>query len=326
MFYISTSNDPFINLAIENSLLLKVQKDQKILFLYKNKPSIIMGRFQNPWVEAKLAEMKNDKVDLVRRQSGGGTVYHDMGNLNYSFIMGTRDHQKDSNMMILVDALKMLNIDALASDRSDLKVQFKGGPKKISGSAFKQKKDRSIHHGTMLINTDLDKLNFYLESKHSELDAVGVKSVRSHVCNITDINFKITETQYIDCIKKSFEKHTDQKVKVEHIRGEDMDQDHYMQILDKAWIFGETPKFEYKKNLRGIDIFLEAKKGRCKSLELDCDFPTSLVSEVCNFLMGKELFASSLIALNQFFLDEYAMPVPASLMEGLKDSGLFISY
>ena len=92
-------------------------------------------------------------------------------------------------MMILVDALKTMNIDALASDRSDLKVHFKGSLKKISGSAFKQKKDRSIHHGTMLINTDLDKLNFYLESKHSELDAVGVKSVRSHVCNITDINF-----------------------------------------------------------------------------------------------------------------------------------------
>ena len=164
-----------------------ISPDEAILFYYVNDPCIVMGRFQNPWIECALHKLRKDNILLVRRQSGGGTVYHDHGNINFCFLHGGRDHQRDLNNKILLKCLEIAGIHAYASERSDLRVDF-NGDKKFSGSAFKQKKDMAFHHGTLLIDANLDLLNAYLKSNHKIQNSKSTKSVSSIVVNLSQIN------------------------------------------------------------------------------------------------------------------------------------------
>jgi lipoate-protein ligase A len=93
--FLSTFDDPYINLSIENQLLLNIRPDERILFLYNNQESVVLGRFQNPWLECNLKKISERKINLVRRQSGGGCVYHDKGNLNFSFLYPEKEHSSN---------------------------------------------------------------------------------------------------------------------------------------------------------------------------------------------------------------------------------------
>lgn len=287
--YQSQVFNPFQNLAIENGLLKSVKPDEKFLFLYINEPSIVLGRFQNPWLECDINNILRDKVHLVRRQSGGGTVYHDRENVNFSFIQGTRDHQKDINNDILVNMLKELQIEAYASGRSDLLVNI-DGPKKISGSAFKQKKDRSIHHGTMLINSKLDILNNYLTTKHSDMTAKGIKSVRSNVINLSEINSAIDKKKFIEKFFEEFCKMNNQNVNVHKLDKSNIDSEHLDMLMSWDWRFGETPRFECNRQLQDLELTLKAHKGVIEGLEFYSESITpGILKMVSDVLVSKKL-------------------------------------
>ena len=168
------SSDPCTNLAIENQILLNLDADTVHILFWINNPCVVMGRFQNPFLECKLDKMIKDGVLLVRRQSGGGCVYHDLNNLNYSFITNKIHHNKDNNHKILIDALSSFEIDAFSTKRVDLFLCDNGTDKKFSGSAFKEKKDTAFHHGTLLIDSDLDRLNYYLTPKDLNVKSVSI--------------------------------------------------------------------------------------------------------------------------------------------------------
>lgn len=183
---ISNNYNPYLNLAYENKLLQSVEEGQCIVFLYTNNPSIVYGRFQNPWMEFNVESAYEKGINLVRRQSGGGTVFHDRGNLNFCFIHSTTDFNKLHNNTIVFEVLEKFGLSAFASNRSDLLVEY-NGPKKISGSAFKQKKDRSFHHGTLLVDCKLDELRKFLRSPYIISESKSIASNPHPVINLAQL-------------------------------------------------------------------------------------------------------------------------------------------
>jgi lipoate-protein ligase A len=186
--YISRSLDPYLNLSIEHYLLQKTPADSTVLFLYTNRPSIIIGRNQNPWVEVNLRLLREEKpeIQIVRRRSGGGTVFHDEGNVNYSVICPTPAFDRDKHAKMVVRALRNLGVAKVkVNKRHDIVFGGGGYPYKVSGSAYKLTRLRSLHHGTCLLSSpNLTAIKNLLRSGTKNfVKAKGVESVSSGVKN-----------------------------------------------------------------------------------------------------------------------------------------------
>ena len=225
--YVSRSEDPFINLSIEQYLLKNSPTNSTVLFLYVNRPCVVIGRNQNPWLEANLRLLRlgfdhgtnqdqdskamRREIDLVRRRSGGGTVFHDHGNVNYCVICPSVDFTRDRHAEMVVKAIRKDNSRARVNERHDIVLDTShlrdeqdwpdesdmhrtkycnsypgSGTRKVSGSAYKLNRNRSLHHGTCLIQSpNLHKIPQYLQSPaRSFMKARGVDSVRSPVANV----------------------------------------------------------------------------------------------------------------------------------------------
>jgi len=153
----SDSHDPWFNLATEDWIFRDMDPNQRVLFLWRNAETVVIGRFQNPWVECNTSRMEADGIKLARRQSGGGAVFQDLGNTNFTFMTGRQFYNKNDNNQIILNALRAHGIEGEASGRNDLVVTDDEGARKFSGSAFKETKDRCFHHGTLLLNANLQK-------------------------------------------------------------------------------------------------------------------------------------------------------------------------
>ena len=228
--HISRNLDPFLNLSIEHYLLQKSPPDSTVLFLYVNRPCVVIGRNQNPWLEVDLNLLKQSRgselrrsvngkltnvlwenVQLVRRRSGGGTVFHDEGNVNYSVICPTANFSRDKHAEMVTMAIREFNLRARVNERHDIVLDQgaildekdwpdpadmhrtvfhpnseKGPPLKVSGSAYKLTRQRSLHHGTCLLaSMDLSGISRYLRSPSQPfIRARGVESVRSPIGNV----------------------------------------------------------------------------------------------------------------------------------------------
>jgi lipoate-protein ligase A len=261
-----------------------------VLYLWRNADTVVIGRFQNPWTECNTEKMENDEIKLARRQSGGGAVYHDLGNTNFTFMSSKENYDKSVNNKIIVDALSEYGVTAYASGRNDILVDDSEGPKKISGSAFKETKDRSFHHGTLLINADLTKLGNYLNPNKKKLESKGIKSVRSRVSNLANFNKDISHEKLTKTIIEKFFSHYGDKCEVEildnnALKSEKKLNDYYEKLKDWKWRFGETPKFTHKFEERfewgGMEVHVDSHKG----LITDCIiYSDSLHPEMIEYL------------------------------------------
>ncbi|KAI9676804.1 MAG: Biotin/lipoate A/B protein ligase [Trizodia sp. TS-e1964] len=186
--YISSSASPHLNLSIEHYLLQHTPPNSTVLFLYTNAPAVIIGRNQNPWREAHMPLLSSTSVPLLRRRSGGGTVWHDAGNLNYCAICPSPAFARDRYATVVAAALRGLGVAGVrVNGRHDI-VMRKGegeGELKISGSAYKLVRGRGLHHGTCLLDADLGCVGRFLASPmRAYMRARGVESVRSEVGNV----------------------------------------------------------------------------------------------------------------------------------------------
>ncbi len=200
MIYLDNGNihDPSLNLALEEYALRRLPADDDYLLFYINEPSIIIGKNQNTAEEVNGAYVKERGIHVVRRLSGGGAVYHDLGNLNFSFI--TRDDGKSFHNFRkftepVVAALRKLGVNAELSGRNDLQV----GERKISGNAQFASKGRMFSHGTLLFDSDVEAIVSALNVNPAKFQSKATKSVRSRVANISEF---LAEPMTMDAFKR----------------------------------------------------------------------------------------------------------------------------
>ena len=178
----SDETNPWNNLAREEYYESLCGEDEAILFLWQNSHTVVVGRNQNPWAECRLDLLESEGGKLARRSTGGGAVYHDLGNLNYSFIVPRRAYHMERQLGVILGALRKLGIGAEFSGRNDLEV----GGRKFSGNAYRLTRHKGLHHGTLLLSADLTMLSRYLNVDPEKLKTKGVASVASRVMNLAD--------------------------------------------------------------------------------------------------------------------------------------------
>ncbi len=191
----SGSFDPFENLAIEQHLLKTQSSGCCLLYLWQNQNTVVIGKNQNPYSECRVALLEAEGGHLARRLSGGGAVFHDLGNLNFTFLVPTADYDLAKQQRVLLTACQSFGIPAELSGRNDLLADGR----KFSGNAFYHNGPHSYHHGTLLVDVDGEKLARYLTPSRAKLAAKGVASVRSRVVNLLELCPTLT----IDGLKKA---------------------------------------------------------------------------------------------------------------------------
>lgn len=176
---LSTSLSPFRNLRLEDQLL-DAPLPEPILLFYRNTPCVVIGKHQNPWLECNLTRMTELGIPLARRVSGGGAVYHDEGNLNFAFLADLTRYNADAQFQLLIDRLANFGIGA---ERSGISNLVSDG-KKFSGNAFAFRRDNRLHHGTLLLNTDLQRLGEVLASADLDIQTHAIRSEPASVTNL----------------------------------------------------------------------------------------------------------------------------------------------
>lgn len=183
LIYKTDSKNPYENLAREKYLFDTLEKNTFILYLWQNENTVVIGRNQNPWAECNCARLESEGGHLARRLTGGGAVFHDVGNLNFTFICNEQDYDITNHLRLIQSAVAISGIKAEISGRNDILTDGR----KFSGNAFLSSNGKKLHHGTILISADTEKMNRYLTPSQEKLKAKGVKSVRSRVINLSEI-------------------------------------------------------------------------------------------------------------------------------------------
>ncbi len=255
--FISKVHNPYENLALEHYLFQSLTAPA--LFLYVNTPSVVIGRAQNPWVEANLPFMQAQQIPLVRRQSGGGTVVHDLGNLNFSFISPKTHYDKKQNLQIILQALADLGVPATMNERHDLILQGK----KISGSAFRETRDNCFHHGTLLIDADLPMLREALNAPPRNIKTNAVPSVRSSVMNLRAFDPGLSLPAIQSQIIQAFAAHHQQSIEPIVLDPAVLNHEQVAKELkvyqSQEWLYRKTLPFSEIINIddRAVTVFVE---------------------------------------------------------------------
>ncbi|MCF6766300.1 lipoate--protein ligase [Thiotrichales bacterium 19S3-7] len=271
--YIQQHHNPFDNLSVEKYLFNHVAPNTPILYLWRNNPCVVIGRAQNPWLECNLSFMDQQNIPMVRRHSGGGTVFHDLNNLNFSFLSPPEFYDKNSHLTIITNALKMLDINTIISPRNDLLLPIKGKSYKISGSAYRESRKQSLHHGTLLIGGDVELLNQCIHSKELAINAKGVRSVRSEVLTLQHIKPQLSIEEVINAISQSFMNLYPNTTTTHLYNSGQLTQD-ATEIIDESqrlqswqWRFGKTLPFEKQFRLNETDYIVSVKHGMIDSIQ-----------------------------------------------------------
>ena len=275
----TTTNDPYKNLAIEEYLLDTVGENEYILYLWQNKQTVVVGKNQNPWRECATETLEKDGGRLVRRLSGGGTVYHDMGNLNFTFLMSKQNYDLDRQFRVILNAVKRLGIDACMTGRNDLTVDGC----KFSGNAFCYRKNSAYHHGTILVSEDMSKLGKYLTVSDDKLKAKGIQSVRSRVTNLKEYKPDLTVDEMINTLKLAFKEEYGNSGEEINLNELDIStiEKHIQKYSSWEWTFGSTPDFDIDISNRfawgNIEFGLKLENGRVINAKvfsdaMDADF------------------------------------------------------
>lgn len=271
--YEGTGYDPHYNLAVEQHLLETVKADQCILYLWQNQNTVVIGRNQNPWKECRTALLQEEGGHLARRLSGGGAVFHDLGNLNFTFLMPQNDYDLDRQLSVIQEAVRSLGIPAEKSGRNDILADGR----KFSGNAFYKNGRQAYHHGTLLVDVDTAKMGRYLNPSRAKLQAKGVDSVRSRVVNLKELNPDITIAALKQTLKAAFSRVYG--CPVSPIRVSDLDHERIRELTERnrswEWNFGQKLPFTFEWEDRfpwgGVQVQLMVEDGVIRTAKIYSD-------------------------------------------------------
>ncbi len=279
IYIINDSQDPYYNLASEEYVMNSFNEDEKYLMLWQNRPSIIIGKHQNTIEEINREFVQANNIAIVRRLSGGGAVYHDLGNLNFTFIVKVPNTSLEFDFKKftepVVAALNQMEIPAEFNSRNDLSIEGK----KISGNAQYIRKGKCLHHGTLLFNTNLDQLEKALRVSSDKIESKGIKSIRSRVTNIYPYLKKpYTIEDFKNLLLDQFRLNNG---KIESIHFNDNDRQQIEKLVRTKyqtweWNYGESPFFTIKKTQRfdfgKVEAWLDVNEGVIKKCKFYGDF------------------------------------------------------
>lgn len=290
-FYLeSNSLDPYYNLALESCLYRAMGEGDAALYLWRNQNTVVIGRNQNAWRECRCELMESEGAHLARRNSGGGAVFHDVGNLNFTFTACRARYDLARQLGVIISALGELGIRAVASGRNDITLE---DGRKFSGNAFEHSKERSLQHGTLLIDVDMSRLTRYLNPSPLKLAAKGVSSVRSRVCNLSEMIPGLTPEAMRPLLRAAYER---EYGKCEVLTPADFDANDLeatrARLASWEWRFGQTPRFDAHFETRfdwgEVELNLSLRGGMVESCRLNTDaMDAALPARVEEALAGK---------------------------------------
>ena len=259
--YESEGFDPHRNLAIEQHLLETVLGGCCLLYLWQNERTVVIGKNQNAWAECRTTELFNDGGRLARRLSGGGAVYHDLGNLNFTFLMREEDYDLMRQLSVIRRACRLCGIETELSGRNDVLASRR----KFSGNAFYHHGGRAYHHGTLLVDVDANAMGRYLSPSKAKLESKGVESVRSRVVNLSELNPAITVDMLKAAMRQAFAEVYDLPVSAPPVPDETRVEELAAHYASDAWLFGQKLPFTLRCEQRfpwgGVELQICADRG-----------------------------------------------------------------
>ena len=284
-FLRTSCTDPYQNLAREELLWRTVQPGECILYLWQNRRTVVIGRNQDCWRECAVEALEASGGHLARRLSGGGAVYHDLGNLNFTFLVRKENYDVDRQLEVILTAVRKLGINAKKSGRNDILID----EHKFSGNAFYKQGEYCYHHGTLMVDVNLGELSRYLTVSKEKLQAKGVDSVRSRVVNLKSYAPGLTIDQLKEKLRASFEEVYGLKARILEVS--ELDKEEIRERTEKFsswdWIYGRTLAFQYELSKRfvwgQITLQFQVKNGKVRDVNV---FSDSMKPEFIEQLRG----------------------------------------
>ena len=285
------STNPYYNMAFDEYCLESLPIDEPVFFLWQNRPAVIVGYNQEVNTEVNLDYLKEKGIDLVRRVTGGGAVYHDLENLNYTIVGRSEDLERDypEYAALMMKALQALGVPATLSGRNDILVDGK----KVSGFAKRVCKNRLMVHGTLMYNVDVDVLTHVLNPSTTKLQSKGIASVRSRVTNLCNY---LPELSDIQAFKNRLEEILSNNYSDAEYKLSETDLAHIQRLTDEKfatweWNYGRSPKATLVHSARlacgTVEIHLTLAENRIASCRFGGDFLGNLpASDVEKALTG----------------------------------------
>jgi len=287
--YCSTGTDPYANLATEKLLMDTTSATGCTLYLWQNQNTVVIGHNQNAWVECRTTLLEQEGGKLARRLSGGGAVFHDLGNLNFTFMMAKDNYDLDKQLAVIIRACALAGITAEKSGRNDLLTHGQ----KFSGNAFYNNKTHAYHHGTLLIDADMDKLSRYLSPSKAKLESKGVASVRSRVVNLKELAPALTIDAMKTFMQQAFEEVYGFNVSPVLLSEKEQETIDTLAQEYGSWeyLYGTSLPFSFSCESRypwgGILIELDAKNGQIETAKVYSDaMDWTLPTMIGNALSG----------------------------------------